>query len=111
MRSFALCRACRPFHRVIVCPANNNEVTSREELMKGLAGLAPIAVLVTALAYAADAHADIKALEEAAKKEGELTWYVAHYTSDGSFDLGPGSTEMTGVKVNVVRTTAQVAYQ
>lgn len=79
--------------------------------MKGLAGLAPIAVLVAALAFAPVAHADIKALEEAAKKEGELTWYVAHYTSEGAEDLGRGFTEMTGVKVNVVRTTAQVAYQ
>jgi iron(III) transport system substrate-binding protein len=79
--------------------------------MKGLAGLAPIAVLVAALAFAPVAQADIKALEEAAKKEGELTWYVAHYTSEGAEDLGRGFTEMTGVKVNVVRTTAQVAYQ
>lgn len=75
--------------------------------MKGLAGLAVVAVL----AFAPVAHADIKALEEAAKKEGELTWYVAHYTSEGAEDLGRGFTEMTGVKVNVVRTTAQVAYQ
>ena len=79
--------------------------------MKGLAGLAPIAVLVAVLAFAPAAQADIKALEEAAKKEGELTWYVAHYTSEGAEDLGRGFTEMTGVKVNVVRTTAQVAYQ
>ena len=75
--------------------------------MKGLAGLA----IVAALAFAPVAHADIKALEEGAKKEGELTWYVAHYTSEGAEDLGRGFTEMTGVKVNVVRTTAQVAYQ
>jgi len=27
------------------------------------------------------ARADMKALEEAAKKEGELTWYTSHYTS------------------------------
>jgi iron(III) transport system substrate-binding protein len=79
--------------------------------MKGLAGLAPIALLVAVLAFAPAARADIKALEEAAKKEGELTWYVAHYTSEGAEDLGRGFTEMTGVKVNVVRTTAQVAYQ
>jgi iron(III) transport system substrate-binding protein len=75
--------------------------------MKGLAGLA----IVAALAFAPAAHADIKALEAGAKKEGELTWYVAHYTSEGAEDLGRGFTEMTGVKVNVVRTTAQVAYQ
>ena len=53
----------------------------------------------------------MKALEEAAKKEGELTWYVAHYTSEGAEELGRGFTEMYGIKVNVVRTTAQVAYQ
>ena len=75
--------------------------------MKRLAGLAIVAVL----AFAPVAHADIKALEEGAKKEGELTWYVAHYTSEGAEDLGRGFTEMYGVKVNVVRTTAQVAYQ
>ena len=57
------------------------------------------------------ARADLKALEEAAKKEGELTWYVAHYTSEGAEDLGRGFTKMYGIKVNVVRTTAQVAYQ
>ena len=34
------------------------------------------------------ARADLKALEEAAKKEGELTWYVAHYTSEGAEELG-----------------------
>lgn len=75
--------------------------------MKGLAGFAIVAML----AFAPAAHADMKALEEGAKKEGELTWYVAHYTSEGAEDLGRGFTEMYGVKVNVVRTTAQVAYQ
>ena len=45
--------------------------------------------IVAALALLpAAARADIKALEEAAKKEGELTWYVAHYTSEGAEDLG-----------------------
>ena len=53
----------------------------------------------------------MKALEEAAKKEGELTWYVAHYTSEGAEELGAAFTKIYGIKVNVVRTTAQVAYQ
>ena len=57
------------------------------------------------------ALADIKALEEGAKKEGELTWYVAHYTSEGAEELGAVFSKMHGIKVNVVRTTAQVAYQ
>lgn len=72
--------------------------------------------LVLAFALAAAflplaARADMNALVDAAKKEGELTWYVAHYTSEGAEDLGRGFTEMYGIKVNVVRTTAQVAYQ
>jgi len=83
-------------------------VTLKEELMKGLARLAVVAALVFAPAAA---RADMKALEEAAKKEGELTWYTAHYTSEGAEELGAEFTKMYGIKVNVVRTTAQVAYQ
>ncbi len=76
--------------------------------MKRLAGLA----FALAMAFAPmSARADLAALTEAAKKEGELTWYIAHYTSEGAEDLGRGFTEMYGIKVNVVRTTAQVAYQ
>src|SRR5438045_3697026 len=56
-------------------------------------------------------RADMKALEEAAKKEGELTWYTSHYTSEGAEELGAVFNKMYGIKVNVVRTTAQVAYQ
>ena len=76
--------------------------------MKGLARLAVVAALVFAPVAA---RADMKALEEAAKKEGELTWYAAHYTSEGAEELGAAFTKMYGIKVNVVRTTAQVAYQ
>lgn len=57
------------------------------------------------------ARADMKQLEEAAKKEGEITWYVSHYTSEGAEELGATFTKLHGIKVNVVRTTAQVAYQ
>lgn len=76
--------------------------------MKGLGSL----IVAAAIAFApVAARADLKAITEAAKKEGELTWYIAHYTSEGAEDLGRGFTEMYGIKVNVVRTTAQVAYQ
>ena len=74
--------------------------------------VARVAMAMTmALGFAPVAHADMKALEEAAKKEGELTWYTSHYTSEGAEDLGRGFTEMYGIKANVVRMTAQVAYQ
>ena len=79
--------------------------------MKRFTGLAIVAALFLAQLAATPTRADVKALEDAAKKEGEITWYVAHYTSEGAEDLGRGFTEMYGVKVNVVRTTAQVAYQ
>ena len=46
------------------------------------------------------AHA---ALYEAAKKEGELTWYCAHYTSEQAERAGREFTQLyPGVKVNVV---------
>ena len=76
--------------------------------MKILARLA----IVAALAFAPlSARAELRALEEAAKKEGEITWYISHYTSEGAEDLGRAFTKNYGIKVNVVRTTAQVAYQ
>src|SRR5947207_2444641 len=74
-------------------------------------GLARLAVLVALVFGSVAARADMKALEEAARKEGELTWYVAHYTSEGAEELGGEFTKLYGIKVNVVRTTAQVAYQ
>ena len=45
------------------------------------------------------ARADIKALEEAAKKEGELTWYVSHYTSEGAEELGATFTKLAPARV------------
>jgi len=76
--------------------------------MKRLAGLAMAVVLAFGPMAA---RADMKALEEAARKEGELTWYTTHYTSEAAEELGAVFTKMYGIKVNVVRTTAQVGYQ
>jgi len=74
------------------------------------AGRAVVCGLV--LAFAAPAAADVAGLYEAARKEGELTWYTAH--TDGATAEAVGrafSERYPGVKVNVIRTTAQVAYQ
>jgi iron(III) transport system substrate-binding protein len=76
--------------------------------MKRLAGIALAVVLALG---PLSARADMKAIEEAAKKEGELTWYTTHYTSEAAEELGAMFTKLYGIKVNVVRTTAQVAYQ
>jgi iron(III) transport system substrate-binding protein len=54
-----------------------------------------------------------KELFEAAKKEGgELTWYTAHSDDITAQALGRSFEALyPGLKVNVLRTTAQVAYQ
>ena len=54
-----------------------------------------------------------KELYEAAKKEGgELTWYTAQSDDITAQALGRNFEAVyPGIKVNVVRTTAQVAYQ
>jgi len=53
-----------------------------------------------------------KELYQAAKKEGELTWYTAHSDDITAQALGRGfETHYPGIRVNVVRTTAQVAFQ
>ena len=54
-----------------------------------------------------------KELYEAAKKEGgELTWYTAQSDDITAQVLGRSFEQLyPGVKVNVLRTTAQVAYQ
>ena len=53
-----------------------------------------------------------KELYDAAKKEGELTWYTAHSDDVTAQALGRGfEANFPGIKVSVVRTTAQVAFQ
>ena len=53
-----------------------------------------------------------KELFEAAKKEGELTWYTAQSDDITAQALGRSFEALyPGLKVNVLRTTAQVAYQ
>ena len=53
-----------------------------------------------------------KELYDAAKKEGELTWYTAQSDDITAQALGRSFEQLyPGIKVNVLRTTAQVAYQ
>jgi iron(III) transport system substrate-binding protein len=54
----------------------------------------------------------LQALHAAAQKEGELTWYIVYLPSEDAEFVGRSFTaRYPGVKVNVVRTTAQVAFQ
>ncbi len=67
---------------------------------------------ISATASAQEMLPHEKALYEAAKKEGELTWYVAHYSAEHAEAAAKVFMEkFPDVKVNVVRSTAQVAYQ
>ncbi len=60
----------------------------------------------------AQAQPSLASLYESAKKEGELTWYAVPQTSEVAERMGRTFTaRYPGVKVNVVRTTAQVAFQ
>jgi len=70
------------------------------------------AACVAAFACAWPACADTKALYEDAKKEGGVTWYITHYPTELAVEVGQSFTQRyPGVTVNVVRTTAEVAYQ
>jgi iron(III) transport system substrate-binding protein len=57
------------------------------------------------------AHAD-DSLLDAARKEGTVTWYIAQIDTESAEDMGRRFTAAyPGVKVSVIRTTGQVAYQ
>jgi iron(III) transport system substrate-binding protein len=82
----------------------------------GVAAALAAPALTTARAQQAGADEVTPAqrkLYEAAKAKGETaTWYVAHYNSETAEQIGRAFDDaFPGVKANVVRTTAQVAYQ
>lgn len=85
---------------------------TRRQLGQGALSLAASTLLPTA-GFAQGLSADAeKELYEAAKKEGEVTWYDAHHAVEQAEAYGKAFTaKYPGVKVNVVRTTANVAYQ
>ena len=70
-----------------------------------------VAMATTALGTGR-AEADLGDLQRAATREGTLTWYTAHTDGETAEATGAAFTaKYPGVKVAVVRTTAQVAYQ
>ena len=74
---------------------------------RGFAG-----VLAGVALTARSARADLGAMEEGARKEGGLTWYTAQTDGETAELIGRTFTaRYPGVKVTVVRTTAQVAYE
>lgn len=80
------------------------------QLRRREVGLLAAATLAAPWVRAQGAH--LNSLYEAAKKEGQLTWYTVPQTSEVAEKMGRTFTQRyPGVKVNVVRTTAQVAFQ
>jgi iron(III) transport system substrate-binding protein len=90
---------------------------SRRDILKdGSAAVVAAAIGVASpprpAASAAEMTPREKELYEAAKKEGELTWYTAHSDDVTAQALGRGfEASYPGIRVSVVRTTAQVAFQ
>ena len=65
-----------------------------------------------AAAMARDARADLAALEGKARTEGTVTWYTGQTDAETAELLGRTFTaRYPGIKVDVIRTTGQVAYQ
>jgi iron(III) transport system substrate-binding protein len=58
------------------------------------------------------ARSETASIEAAARQEGTLTWYVAQVDSETAEVIGRAFTaQYPGVKVTVIRTTGQVAYE
>jgi iron(III) transport system substrate-binding protein len=86
-------------------------IPSRRDVLKSGSALA-LTAAVTPPAQARETTAREKELYELAKKEGEVTWYTAHSNDTTAQALGRDfEAAFPGIKANVVRTTAQVAYQ
>ena len=91
--------------------------TSRRSLLKrGVAlfatGFVAGKLLTPASVRAAQMTPHEKELYEAATREGELTWYTSHSDDATAQALGRDfEANYPGLKVSVVRTTAQVAFQ
>jgi iron(III) transport system substrate-binding protein len=79
---------------------------TRRGFASGLVALGAAATL------ARPAYADLAAIEAAARQEGTLTWYIAQVDTETAERMGRAFTEKyPGIKVAVIRTTGQVAYE
>jgi iron(III) transport system substrate-binding protein len=85
---------------------------SRRDVLKTGVGLAAFALGTRPAHAAREMSAHEKELYAAAKQEGSLTWYTAHSDDITAQALGRDfEAAYPGIKVSVVRTTAQVAFQ
>jgi len=74
--------------------------------------VAGLALLAGSSLLSNGARADLSALEDAARREATLTWYVAQMSGEVAETMGKRFTaRYPGIKVIVIRTTGQVAYE
>src|SRR6202008_3583038 len=70
------------------------------------------AIIAVSPAAAQEIAGKERELHEAAKSEGEVTWYSGQYDAETSEAVGRAFGERyPGVRCNVVRSTSQVAFQ
>jgi iron(III) transport system substrate-binding protein len=83
-------------------------------LTTGRRGLLAAAAIIAGRgpALAQDVPAHERDLYDAARREGEITWYAGQLSAEPAEAVGRAFTaRYPGVRVNVVRTTSQVAFQ
>jgi len=85
---------------------------TRRELLVGTASIPAVAIIPVHLAAAQELTGKERELYEAAKSEGEVTWYSGQYNAETSEAVGRAFGERyPGLRCNVVRSTSQVAFQ
>jgi iron(III) transport system substrate-binding protein len=85
---------------------------TRRELLVGTASIPAAAIIPIRSAAAQELAGKERELYEAAKSEGEVTWYSGQYDAETSEAVGRAFGERyPGVRCNVVRSTSQVAFQ
>ena len=83
-----------------------SNLLTRRQTMAGLGAASAVAL------GARSARADLAALEQAARKEAAVTWYIAQVDTETAEVMGRAFTKQyPGIAVSVIRTTGQVAYQ
>ncbi|WP_431283583.1 ABC transporter substrate-binding protein [Humitalea sp. 24SJ18S-53] len=83
---------------------------NRRQLLTLTTGFAIIGASTRAVAQDMPAHE--RQLYDAARREGQITWYSGQYNAETSEAVGRAFNErFPGVRCNVVRSTSQVAFQ
>ncbi len=89
---------------------------TRQQFIRGATAAVSVAAVRAfeqpAAAKASPSDAEIARLYEAAKKEGTLTWWTAHYAQDAAEKARDAfKRKYPGIDVQFIRQTAQVVYQ